>query len=37
MKKILTGTEKINYGSKLHEAYSIFANQKQGIIAYKRR
>jgi hypothetical protein len=37
MKKILKETEKINYKNKFYKAYSILANQKQGIIAYKRR
>lgn len=37
MKKLLMETKNINYESKLKKAYSILANQKQGIIAYKGR
>lgn len=30
-------TEKITYKNKLKKAYSILANKKQGIVAYKGR
>lgn len=37
MKKLLMETENITYKSKLKEAYSIFANKKQGRISYRGR
>lgn len=37
MRKVLMKTKNIIYKSKLKKAYSIFANKKQGRIAYKGR